>query len=333
MRSSSRRRAVAGLVAALAAVALPSRVVAQQQPQGFAVERFYPSAPGGGWFVMDSLELRGGLGGAASLTTGYARNPLRVTDGTTHRAVVSDEAFTDFGFAITYDRWRLYLNLDMPLVIKGQGGPVGDYTFQAPAVDVGSNPDTLWDPRIGVDVRLLGDARSSFRLGAGAQLFVPNVHQVIPPNPRMDYDTDGTFRAMGRLLFAGEVGPVTYAGQLGVHVRPLDDSPAPGSPQGSELLFGVAAGPRFLVGGDRGLAVVVGPEVYGETALRSFGGQNTTGLEALLSGRVEGTAGAGPQLRVKLGVSAGIDPHFGAPEWRMVLGVELFDHGRAQPAR
>src|SRR5260370_39812697 len=43
-----------------------------QHPQGFAVERFYPSAPGGGWFVMDALDLRGGLGGALALTTGYA---------------------------------------------------------------------------------------------------------------------------------------------------------------------------------------------------------------------------------------------------------------------
>jgi len=34
----------------------------------------------------------------------------------------------------------------------------------------------------------------------------------------------------------------------------------------------------------------------------------------------------GAQLRVKLGAGAGLNPHFGAPEWRIVFGVELFDH-------
>jgi hypothetical protein len=50
-----------------------------QQTQGFAVERFYPSAPGGGWFVMDDINISGGLGGAISLTGGYALNPLEVS--------------------------------------------------------------------------------------------------------------------------------------------------------------------------------------------------------------------------------------------------------------
>lgn len=319
MRSSSERRALRLAVAVLAASACPSRAEAQQQPQGFAVERFYPSAPGGGWMVMDTLDMHGGLGGVMAMTTGYALKPLRVTDGVQHVAVVSGQAFTDFGFAATFDRLRLYLDVDLPLLVKGDGGTVGDYSYDAFSVDLGTNPDTLGDARIGMDARLLGDASSPFRLGAGAQLFVQSGH-------REDYVTDGTYRAMGRLLFAGDIGLFTYAGQLGVHVRPLDDSPAPGSPRGSELLFGVAAGPRFPVGGCGSTVVVVGPEVYGETAFSSFFGTGATGVEALLSGRIEGTDD-GAQLRVKLGTGGGIDPHFGAPEWRIVLGVEVFDHG------
>ncbi len=73
--------------------------------------------------------------------------------------------------------------------------------------------------------------------------------------------------------------------------------------------------------------VIVGPEIYGETAFSSFFGASATGVEALLSGRIEGTADDGAQLRVKLGTGGGIDPHFGAPEWRFVLGIEVFDHG------
>ena len=318
-----RNSEIAFAAALCIACAWTSRAEAQQQAQGFAVERFYPSAPGGGWFVMDSLDMHGGLGGAMAMTLGYAKDPLRIPDGSSHLPVVSQQAFADFGFAATYDRWRLYLNVDSPLVIKGQSGTASETQFAAPGIDVGTNPDTVMDVRLGVDMRLLGDAKGPFRLGAGAQLLVPEGNQG-------DYDSDQTLRAMVRALFAGDVGSFTYAGQLGVHVRPLDETPTPQGPQGSELLFGVAAGAKLPLGRDGGSALVIGPEVYGETALRSLFGGSSTGLEGLLTTRVEGTGDSGGQVRVKLGTGGGISPQFGAPEWRFVVGVELFDHSGAQ---
>jgi len=334
MPSFDRLRAL-GFAVLLAAASVVSSARAQQQ--GFAVERLYPSAPGGGWLVMDALDMRGGLGGAMALTAGYARNPLQVGDGSQRLAVVSGDAFVDFGVAATYDRWRVYLNLDAPLLVEGQSGAVGSYQLAAPCnptadascalhhIDLGTNPDTVSDPRIGVDARLLGGPKSPFRLGAGAQL-------ILAEGSRTYYDSDGTVRAMLRALFAGDVGLFTYAGQLGVHLRPLDDAPAPGSPQGSEFLFGAAGGASVPVGPGGGTKLVVGPEIFGATALRSFAGRTTTALEGLLSGRLEGTADDGPQLRVKLGAGAGIDPHFGAPDWRVVLAVEVFDHSTHRPA-
>jgi OOP family OmpA-OmpF porin len=307
------------------------RADAQQQAQGFAVDRLYLSGPGGGWFVMDNLDLRGGLGGEVSLTTGYAHDPLRVqtSSGSEKLTVVSDLAMADIGFAATYDRFRLYLNLDWPLDVSGNGGVVGNYQFTAPnagqpftpsGVNPSTAPDAFADVRLGFDARILGAPRSSFRLGAGAQLLVPS-----PNTNRSEYVTDTTFRGMLRLLFAGDVGMFGYAGQLGVHIRPLDDAPVPGSPQGSELLFGIAAGPRFALDKAGKFSLVVGPEVYGETAFRDFFG-SATGLEGLMTGRVEGMADDGSQIRVKLGAGAGLDAKFGAPEWRMVLAIELFDH-------
>lgn len=316
MPNSSQCRALGFAVALLAAGLSASRTQAQQQSPGFAVERFYPSAPGGGWFVMDTLGMHGGLGGAMALTLGYARNPFRIDSGSQNLAVVSDEAFADFGFAVTYSRLRLYLNVDMPLVITGESGTVGGYSFAAPSVNPGANPDTLSDYRIGFDARIFGQPCGRFRLGAGAQLIVPNGH-------RADYDADGTFRAMGRILFAGDMGHFSYAGQFGVHIRPLDDLPAPGTPRGSELLFGVAAGSRLSVGSR--WALLLGPEVYGETAFRSFFGEDTTGIEGLLTGRLEGT-GEGPQLRLKLGAGGGLDSNFGAPELRILVALEIFTH-------
>jgi len=269
-----------------------------------------------------------------ALTLGYAHDPWRVrsADGSQHLAVVSDEAFADFGFAVTYDRFRLYLNMDMPLAIEGQSGTIGSVSYTAPRVDPGSSPDALSDARIGFDARILGDERSPFRLGAGAQLFVPNGNTCWMDTTnayRCDYDTDGTYRAMGRLLVAGDVGAFTYAGQVGIHIRPRDDTPVPG-PQGSELLFGAAGGARIPVFGGGRTALVLGPEVYGATALRSVFGTTSTALEGLLTARLEGTADDGPQLRLKLGPGVGIDQHFGAPEWRAVIGIEVFDRVRSR---
>ena len=327
MRSSSRGLRFVGRArglwlaapALVLACAWSSVAGAQQSPQGFAVERFYPAAPGGGWLVMDDLAMRGGLGGAIALTSGYAHNPLRVSDGVQSVNVVSDQAFFGVGLAVTYDRFRAYANLDSPLVVAGDSGKVGGYTLAGPNADLGKNPDGISDPRVGFDVRLLGGPRSALRVGVGAQLIFPNGN-------RSDYLSDGSYRAMGRVLVAGNVGLLAYAGHVGVHVRPLDDAPAPGSPVGSELLFGVAAGPRIPVGSRGHLVAVVGPEIYGQTAFRSFLSANATGVEALFSARLEGTGDDGPQVRVKLGIGGGLDQRFGAPEWRMVFGIEVFDH-------
>jgi hypothetical protein len=244
--------------------------------------------------------------------------------------VVSDEALANIGVAATYGPFRAYVGFDTPLTVQGQAGTVGNYQFTAPnsgqlytpsGVNLGTAPDAFADARVGFDARLLGTPGSPLRLGVGAQLFVPS-----PNTVQSEYLTDGTFRAMGRLLVAGDVSAFSYAGQIGVHVRPLDESPTPGGPQGSELLFGLAGGARFAVGNGNAMSLVVGPEVFGETAFRSFFGSNTTGVEGLLTGRLEGTADDGGQLRVKVGAGAGLDANFGAPEWRVVVGIELFDH-------
>src|ERR1039458_1040614 len=127
----------------------PSLANAQQQADGFAVERLYQSAPGGGWFVMDDLDISGRLGGAVSLTSGYARNPLVITssDGKQKLAVVSEEAFVDIGGAVTHDRFRGYVNFPMPLLVTGTSGTLGPYQFTAPSVSLGTNPDSVSDAR------------------------------------------------------------------------------------------------------------------------------------------------------------------------------------------
>jgi hypothetical protein len=323
MPSFDRAIGLSGVALAMATWAAPAR--AQAVAQGFGVERLYLSAPEGGWFAMDDLDLHGGLGAAGEVTVGYARDSLRVTDGRTRLAAVSDQAFADFGMALTYDRWRFYLNFDAPLVGEGEWGTVGGVAFQHPPLDLGFEPDLLGDVRLGLDGRLWGEPGGPLRLGASAQLFVPS-------GGRENYVTDGTYRGMGRILFAGDIGSLTYAGQLGVHVRPRDDASTPGSPRGSELLFGLAAGSVIPVDRARRWIVVVGPEIFGATAFVDFLGPTRTALEGLVTGRFEQTGGAGPQLRIKLGAGAGLDPHFGAPAYRFVAAVEVFDHQSHSPS-
>ncbi len=291
---------------------------AQQQAQGFSVERFYPAAPGAAWMVMDDLRLQGKLGGAVSLIAGYARGPLRVdtADGSRPLNVIANQVFADTGMALLYDRYRLYLNLSTPLYTSGKSGTANGYRFTSPAVDVGKYPDKVTDIRLGFDTRLLGDANGPFRVGLGAQLIVPSGERAL-------YFSDGTYRAMGRLLLAGDPGIFTYAGHLGLHVRPRDDRPAPFGPRGSELLFGFAIGPKLPIGTNGKSAIVVGPELYGATAVNSFLGKTTTAVEAMLTGRFEHTNSRGALTRIKLGVGDGLNPEFGAAEWRCVIGAEL----------
>ena len=175
----------------------------------------------------------------------------------------------------------------------------------------------LSDARLGTDVRIVGRPGGRFRFGAGAQLLVPF-------GDRADYDTDGTVRGMIRALFAGDVRWFTYAAQLGVHIRPLDESSVPGSPKGSELLFGVAVGSAASRRRSGRWLAVVGPEIYGATAFRAFFDAQAPRSKGCCRREWKTCAVAGANVRVKLGVGAGLDRHFGAADARVLVGVELF---------
>ncbi|HSP20257.1 MAG TPA: hypothetical protein VLQ79_12125, partial [Myxococcaceae bacterium] len=305
MRSSRPRRSwvLPGLLLALGARA-------QTPVEGWNSERLYPSAPGAGWFVMDTLDMHGELGGVLAFTGRYAQAPVRVSQGGQSLTVVTDAAYAQVAGAVTWRAWRFSVAFDFPFVLAGRSGTLGKFAYTAPDVNLGTRPDTISDVRIGVDTRLVGDANGPFRLGLGAQLWIPS-------GDTTDFVTDGTYRAMARVLVAGDVRWLTYAGQLGVHVRPRDDGGIPGAPRGSELLFGVAAGGAWAVG--QTYRAVLGPEVYGATALAGFFQPQTTTAEALLSGRVEGTGERGPQLRFKLGGGVGLNSSFGSPVWRVMF--------------
>jgi hypothetical protein len=314
MRSSRTSRAWI-----LGALCLAFAGRAQTPVQGFDAERFVPAPPGAGWFVMDSLEMHGELEGAVSFSARYARDSLRVGGV----AVVTDSGYGQIAAAITFRSWRWSIAFDVPVAVKGRTATIGGYAYPGPNLDLGSHPDTLSDVRVGIDTRLLGEPAGPFRLGLGAQLWIPS-------GPVDQYLSDGTYRGMVRALFAGDLAWLAYAGNVGVHIRPRDDGGVPGAPRGSELLFGFAAGAKLPI--DESHRAVIGPEVYGATAFNGFFQSGTTSAEALLSGRIEGTGSTGAQIRVKLGAGVGLGSSFGTAAWRVVFQIELFGHNEPGPS-
>lgn len=310
MRSSS-----VAAVLSVAGMLAGAECAAQPSAQGFAVDRFSPAPAGSGWFAMDALALDGGLSGSVAVTAGYARRPLHVGDGGNGAlAVVSDAAFANIGIALQFRRWRFHLDLGAPLVVYGTSGTAGGWSFAAPSVDLGTNPDRLSDARFGIDVRISGRVDGPFRIGAGVQLFVPF-------GAREEYDTDGSVRAAGRVLVAGDLGRFRYAAHAGVHLRFVDDA-APGSPRGTELLAGGAAGVRVGPAASA-LRGIIGAELFAATPFAAFLDPGATSAEVLLSAALEHVSAEGITLRVRLGAGTGICACASAPDARVLLGVEM----------
>ena len=290
---------------------------AQTAVSGFALERLTLASPGSSWIASDDLKLSGGLRGAIALSTGYARHPLTVerSNGQSPLHVVSGQASVDVGVAVMYDRLRFSFWAPNPVYGRGTSGRVGDYQYRALAVDPGKDPDTMSDLRLGLESRLLGEVDGTWRLGVGATLFVP-------VGQRRDYATDGTYRGLLRGFFAGDLGAWRYATQAGLHLRPRDGSPAPGSPRGHEFLFAGAFGRRWVLLPGSQTSVLLGAEVWGQTAVKYAFNDDSTGLEGMLTGVYETVQRNEHRLRAKVGFGTGIRSEFGTPEWRAVLGVE-----------
>lgn len=319
MPSSDASARVLACCAAMLGLALVAPLRAQVPVQGFAVERFEPAPPGADYLVMNALSQSGELAGVAALTLGTAHQPLQIHAGNRPAlSVISEQTSLNAGFAATYQRLRVYLDFEMPLSAHGDRGERGGFEYSAPSVGLSSHPDLISQALIGADVRVFGAADSALRAGFGIQLYFPN-------GDRDAYASDDTFHASVRALLAGDLGLFQYAGQLGVHVRPLNEAPIPEAPRGSELLFGLAAGVRLEITPQT--SVLIGPELFGQSAFTRFLRASATGVECLGSARLETPIDGERVLGVKLGIGGGLQARFGTPEWRALLGLEL--SGRA----
>jgi len=271
--------------------------------EGFALDRYEPAERGSDWFANESLDLRGHMRPSLGLVFDYAHKPLVAYDGDGNEAaaVVKTQFFAHLGGALVlWDRVRFGLNV--PVLVLGAGDrvvtPDGDFATR--------EGFALGDPRIGGDVLLAGMYGTPFSLAAGAQVFIPAGGQDA-------YASDGTIRLRPRLMAAGDLGPLTYAGQVGFHYRPHEATFA-GTDLGSEVTFSAAAGVRLF---DRSL--VLGPELIGS----ALTGAQSTPFELLFGGKYAFGPG-GDDFKVGAAAGPGLDQGLGAPEFRVLASFEWF---------
>ncbi len=307
MRSSARLRS-AVFVSALVACSLPE--TARAQSEGFALERFDPSAAGDPFFGVQSPHVFADTRPSFIVLADYAHAPLvlRRRNGDEIGKLVSDQLFVHATAAISLLH-RVLFHVDVPFVTLNSGGSpsIGGTTFASPS------SAALGDVKLGARVRLIGDVRDPVQVAFATSVWLPTGSQ-------SSYAGDGRARALPSVIVGGRLGDVIYTSTVGFALRP--DRGVLDTPVQNEATFG--AGVALLSLEDR---LQIGPEVYGTTAVgkgRSAFSRSTTSGELLLGVKyrmgpwVVGGA-AGPGLGVGLGT----------PDVRAVVSIGYAEWGDA----
>lgn len=301
------------MLAATACVALSSSR-ADAAERGFAVDRFEPSERGSSWFALESLDLRGHLRPAGGVVASYQYRPLVLRSGDEVRAAIVNHVLTaHLGGAVNlWDRVRVALNVPLVLYTEGEQGTIRTAVFDPPR-----DAQQLGDVRLGVDVRVLGEHDAPLTIALGTRVWLPT-------GSPASYTGDGVLRAGPRVLAAGVVGPIAYAGRIGVIFRDPEANAFAGSPLGHELVFAAAAGYRLLDG-----KVLVGPELFGSTNIADATFKTRTSpLEAIAGAHYDAPGG----VRAGAGIGTGLVSGYGAPELRLVGNVEWMMDVPPKPA-
>ena len=281
---------------ALLALLMPA--VAQGQSSGFALDRFDPAPRGSDFFVLDSLDFRGTVRGAAGFTLDFGYKPLVVQnpDGTEQSAIVKDQLFAHAGGTlILFDRLRL--NVNVPVAIFQQGDTSPNVTLQPPS------QAALGDPRAGLDVRLVGTYGDPFTLALGGSVWIPVGNQD-------QYAGQGSVRVQPHLLISGQAaGMLEYAAFLGWTYLP------------DLNVGGTHLGEEFNVGGGIGLRpvseLILSAELYGSTTNNHYFEKTTTPLEVDIGAHLQ----VG-DFKLGLGGGPGLTQGVGTPAFRALFSFE-----------
>jgi outer membrane protein OmpA-like peptidoglycan-associated protein len=266
-------------------------------------------------FLVSGADARGAGVVRARLGADYAAAPLVVLDANQRsHEVVSHQLWLEPGvsFALAH---RVLFSLDAPLVLSETGervtvapaGASGDTQTLAP----GSAP-ALGDLRLGARVRLLGDADSTCKLAAGAELWFPTASE--------PWAGDDAFRAKPAVTASAESARLRGGLELGFLVRTSERVPSLVPLRtSSAVVFGVAGYAAL----DRDGELFVGPELSvalgGADGANPFDPRSTSG-QALVGARY--TPGLGPFV-LALGLGPGLGQAPGAADFRALASVSF----------
>jgi outer membrane protein OmpA-like peptidoglycan-associated protein len=287
----------------------PAPAMAQDTSAGFAADRFEPATAGSDWFSLESLDFRGHLRPAGSLTLDFGHRPLIVQDenGNEVNVLLKDQLVLHVGAALNlFQRLRVGLSLPVSLYQAGEGDSLDGGTVTVPS-PAGA---ALGDLRLTADVRLLGEYGGPVSLAIGTQAFFPT-------GKRDHFTSDGQVRVAPRALLAGQVSMFEYAVRAGFQYRKgIAQDVFHGAGTGSEVFVGAAAGIRATP------ALLIGPEFYGSTVVTNSNAfhARTTPLEVLIGGHYT----VADDWRLGLGVAPGLTTGLGEPAVRVVAQVQYF---------
>jgi len=297
---------VGAACAATATLGLESRAVAQP-----VIERFDPSERGSRFFVADSLDLDGDLRFTTGVVMSYGSRlrTFRQSDsapgeGPEASRLIENSFWIHPGASIVLAPGARF-GLDVPVALQtGVGATIDGTYFPEP-----SSP-AFGDVRGSFDLRLLGGDGDGDGGGHGrSPVLAAGVSAYLPTGASSAYASDDFARVALRLAGAWEVGPMLLAARVGYMYR-KDDLVFAGVRLGGEGTGSLAVGYR------RG-ALVIGPELYGSTILKTAFDRRSTPLEVLGGAHVK----LG-EVSLGAGVGTALVTGLGAPGFRGVLSIE-----------
>ena len=273
---------------------------------GFQLERYEPSAPGGWFFGVESPWYSSTRLFAAGLALDYGRNPLLggsyTADGHFDKviAIVDHQLVGHLGVAVAlFD--RVQLSLSLPVVLD-EGGTPGFNINNAQGAALG-------DPRVGALARVWGQPeKDALSIHAGAFVWIP-----VGSSDKLAGDPGVRF--MPELVLAGLLADhFRWALSGGLLLRNVTQVGAggPASSVGSELDVRAAIG-----WSDSERRITVGPEAWFSTSVTGFDVNNSQSksLEVLLGAQWN----IARIVQVGAAIGGGFVPTLGTPDVRVIL--------------
>lgn len=284
---------------------------ARAQNQGFALNRYEPTAAGEWSFAVAHPWFSSSRYFAAGLTLNYAHKPfvLGVERGgsfSEQRDIISHQLITHVDVAGSlFDRVLLAGSLPVVWVTRSE------------SVDQGV---AVGDPRIGLVGRIFGQPyRQAFSVSAGLDVWIPLRSFT---NSLADTASDQSARVLPRVMLGGVWQKLLWSATFGFLYRPeaVAAVSAPGFPAGevgrvgSELQFGFAASYfnqqyKFAVGPE----LLLSTTAIGKDSFSRFG----TSLEMLLAGHYN-IAGL---IQTGLALGFGFVREPGTPDFRLLARI------------